>query len=886
MFSLPASRDRVLRDAEEEMRFHLAMWTEEFRAQGMSDEEARLRADQRFGNSDAYRAYADVRATRIARIDRVRDWFVAWTQDAGFALRHFRKAPMFTAIAVLTLALGIGANTAIFSVVHRLLLAPLPYPNGNRIVTPMTSDAHGMPASVPGSLVSAWAAHGTTVQDVALAYESIFSERADHTIDSIASADVSANFFDVLGVKPILGRAFTRQEETTADVVMIGYGLWQRDYAGRDDVLGKALDFEGKRYRIIGVLPREVAIPMLATWSRLRPAVTFPTPQVWKAIPREHPDERGGDGPTAFALLRPSATASQATMELQRVAANLAEPLLKDQRVVAMRAQDFIDASDTRGIQILFIAVGTLLLIACANVANLLLARAWVRRREFAVRIALGAGRGRLARQVLTESAVLGAMSGVVGVFIAWALLRVIVGLRPMSLEYLVDVTIQTPVLLWSAAVSIATGLLFGAAPALLASSSAMGDILRMETRTGSTGTTASRARSTLIVLEVTMSLVLLVGAGLLARSFVALQRMPMGFEPRELVFQDFLLGPRNRDRRAVILAAANEQLRAIPGVTDVSIGMMPGRGFLGGTIEAEIDANGGTTSANVAHQLISMDFFRTARIAFVEGHMLDSVGAFDSTWKRFAQLSSEVVISRSLARRLWPKGNALGSRLRSTEFPGEIKWSKVVGIVDDIRMPGITGDAYTLQLYSLLPPRFPEIPLLVRTRGSGDAITQAVKRTMMNVDRGLFLREPLGGETYPRESLAPARFAMALLATFAVIALALSSIGLYGVIAYSVSQRTREIGIRIALGATSRGIGTLVVSDGLRLVTSGIALGLLASIASTRSLRALLYGVSATDTATFVAITLLVMLIAFAASVIPARRATKIDPVEALRAD
>jgi len=742
-----------------------------------------------------------------------------------------------------------------------------------------------MPASVPGSLVTAWATHGSTVQDVALAYESLFSERADHTIDSIASANVSANFFDVLGVKPILGRGFTRQEETTAGVVMIGYGLWQRDYAGRDDVLGKALEFEGKRYRIIGVLPHGVAIPMLATWSRLRPAVTFPAPQVWKPIPREHPDGQGGDGPTAFILLRPGATAAQATMELQRIAANLAEPLLKEQRVMAMRAQDFIDARDTRGIEILFIAVGALLLIACANVANLLLARAWVRRREFAVRIALGAGRGRLARQVLTESVLLGAMSGAAGVFVAWALLRVIVGMRPTSLEYLVDVTIQTPVLLWSAAVSIATGLLFGAAPALLASSDTISDVLRIESRAGSTGTSASRARSMLIVLEVAMSLVLLVGAGLLTRSFVALQRMPMGFEPRGLVFQDFLLGPRNRDRRAVILAQANEQLRAIPGVTDVSIGMMPGRGFLGPEIEAETDADGRTTRVDVAHQLISMDFFRTARIAFVEGRMVDSVGAFDSTWKR-GQMSNEVVVSRELARRLWPKGNAVGSRLRSTDFPTEIKWSKVVGIVDDVRMPGLTTGTYTRQLYSLLPPRFPEIPVLVRTTLSGDAIAQTVKRTMMNVDRGLFLREPLGGETYLRESLAPARFAMALLATFALIALALSAIGLYGVIAYNVSQRTREIGIRIALGATPRGIGRLVVNDGLRLVALGIALGILASIASARSLRALLYGVSANDTATFVAITLLVMLIAFAASVIPARRATRTDPVEALRAD
>jgi predicted permease len=413
-----------------------------------------------------------------------------------------------------------------------------------------------------------------------------------------------------------------------------------------------------------------------------------------------------------------------------------------------------------------------------------------------------------------------------------------------------------------------------------------MSDILRLETRTGSTGKSASHARSTLIVFEVAMSLVLLVGAGLLARSFVALQRMPMGFEPRGLVFQDFLLGPRNRDRRAVILAEANDQLRAIPGVTDVSVGMMPGRGFLGPTIEAETDVNGGTVRVDVAHQLVSTDFFRTARIAFVEGRMFDSVGAFDSTWKRLAQMSNEVVVSRGLARRLWPKGNAIGSRLRSTDFPGEITWSKVVGIVDDVRMPGITSDVYTLQLYSLLPPRFPEIPLLVRTTLSGDAIAQTVKRTMMNVDRGLFLREPLDGETYLRESLAPARFAMALLATFALIALALSAIGLYGVIAYNVSQRTREIGIRIALGATPRGIGRLVVSDGLRLVGLGIALGILASIASARSLRALLYGVSATDTATFAAITLLVMLIAFAASVVPARRATKIDPVDALRAD
>ena len=625
-------------------------------------------------------------------------------------------------------------------------------------------------------------------------------------------------------------------------------------------------------------------------------------------------DSIGGDN--LFGKLRPGIPAEQASRELQSILESLppgtggrAGPLALPGRTVrarAMRPQDFLAPRETQTVRVLFVAVGVLLLVACANVANLLMSRAWTRRREFAVRTALGAGRGRLARQVLTESVLLALVGGVLGVAVAWLTLKVIIALRPPSLEHLDGVALELPVLLWSAGISVVTGVLFGVVPALFAGASPTGDVLRNETRAASGGSTARAMRSALIIVEIAMSLVLLIGAGLLVRSFVALQRMPLGFKPHGLVSADVMIAFRREStpaERAARRDAVLDGLRAIPGVTDATIGMMPGQGWRAlATLETDPDASGETKSiSEFASIFITPAYFRVAGMTLVAGRLPDSL-----TWPRpgvssDAPQSAEVVVSQALARRFWPDGNVIGARLHEKQVGPFVRAGRndaytVVGVVDDARLPGGRDPRWTMELYVPMPPQLTELAAVLRTTLPAPAIIKAMRGVVADFDRtlraetgrpmGAILREVTVGDTYLSEALAPTRFAMALLGAFSTIALVLSAVGLYGVISYAVSQRTREIGVRVALGADARSVLRLVVGDGVRLAALGVVIGLAVAFASTRVLASLLYGVSPADPVSFVSIALLVVAVALAASFIPARRATRIDPMEALRAD
>jgi putative ABC transport system permease protein len=555
-----------------------------------------------------------------------------------------------------------------------------------------------------------------------------------------------------------------------------------------------------------------------------------------------------------------------------------------------MRAQDFLDSRETRAVRVLFVAVGALLLIACANVGNLLLARAWSRRREFAVRLSLGAGRARVVRQALTESVMLAVAGGALGVLVAWLTLKFIIALRPVSLEHLTGVHLDTPVLLWCASLSVIAGILFGSAPSFLVGG-AVGDVLRSETRTGSGGLAAKRARSTLTVVEIAMSLTLLVCAGLLLRSFIALQHMSHGFEPHGLVDVDALLGGRNnRDRRLALRNDAIDRLRALPGVRDVAIGMLPGKGFLGGGVEGDAE-NGEAPIAvrSIGTSFISPDYFRVAGIPLVEGRAPDSL-AVTAEWKSGPPtLSAEVVVNRELARRLWPHRSAMGARIRESRTMPDGSpptWSRVVGLAEDIHLPGLHDDSRELQVYTLITPHFPEVPFLVRTASRGEPAAASIQRTILSVDPGIFARVPVTGEAYLRDSMAPTRFAMALLIGFAVLALVLSTVGLYGLVAYGVTQRTREIGVRMALGAEPRRVAEQVLGEGLRYAVIGLLIGTVTLWGASRLLRSLLYAVTPGDPLSIAAAMLLVLGASLLASYIPALRAVRVDPSQALRAD
>ena len=482
---------------------------------------------------------------------------------------------------------------------------------------------------------------------------------------------------------------------------------------------------------------------------------------------------------------------------------------------------------------------------------------------------------------------------GLVGIGVAWLTLRIIIALRPATLASLAGVRIEPTVLLWSVGVSIATGVLFGCAPAIFAGAGQVGDVLRNESRATSGGVVTRRLRAGLIVLEIAMSLVLLVGAGLLVRSFRQLQQMRLGFEPRGLVYFDVMLGPTNRHRIPQTTAALIQRLRATPGVTDVAFGTMPGNGWHAGGLETAPDASGQSRQVHAfGINLIDAGYFRVARLAIVAGHAIDTT-QLSAEWregKRPFRSSEQVMVNRSLADRLWPNGGAIGGRVRVTSAmmpPGAASepYSTVVGIVDDVRLPGMVGDGNLLHMYSLKPPNMDAIPFLVRTSKPGDAMVPAIEKAAKD-DPTLLVRPFVAGETYVRDALAPSKFSMALLTAFAIIAMVLAAVGLYGVIAYGVSQRTREIGVRMALGAEPRQVARLVVAGGLKLAVVGVLVGVPAAVAASRVLGSMLYGVSPSDPLTYIAIAALVGGVALLASYVPARRAVRIDPTQALRAD
>jgi putative ABC transport system permease protein len=884
LFRLPPTRERIIREVDDEVNLHIEMRADELRALGMRSADAYAEAMRRFGDRGEFKEYSDRRAAKKAQRATLRAALGAWWQDIRFADRQFRRAPAFTALAVLTLALGIGANAAIFSVVHRLLIEPLPYPDGNRIVMLRVEGRHGdqFPRVVA---LRAIRARSRSVETVAAASVSGVAVQDDDGQDTVY-ATMTPDYLKILGVEPALGRTPTLAEGNGdgAPVAMISYPRWQREFNGRSNALGAAVevDYEGahgaerRRYTIIGVTPPSMALPMsLASFNN---NVHSAKPGVWLPLDLSRWDPV--DRPLSHARLRPGVTVEQATKEIQSIvnSSSLGE---NNSTMKLVRAQDLLDPTEVRMVEVLFAAVAVLLLISCANVANLLMSRAWARRREFAVRAALGAGRSRLARQVLTESALLAIAGGLLGVAVAWETLRIIIALRPPSLGNLDTVRISSTVLLWSAGISVLTALLFGTLPALFAARGSAADVLRSETRGGSASVSTRRIRSALIVFEIALSLVLLVGAGLLVRSFVAMQRAPLGFEPHGMVSFDLIdnsRAPRDFGIRAAYRNQIVERLRAVPGVIDAAIGMIPAAGFGAiATRSADADASGAVRSVpEFSTIFIGSNYFRVAGIRLSEGRAPDSLASLYPP--RSNAVPHEVVINRSLATALWPNGGALGRRLIVPGNPDFV----VVGIAEDVRVPGASRAARSAVVYQA--PRLSSF--VVRTATPDADLLPALRKAILSVDPPPFIQTTTLGETFLRDALAPTRFSMALLGAFSAVALILATVGLYGVISYGVTQRTREIGVRVALGAEPSAVARLVLGSGLRLAMIGVAIGIAGAFGATRALTGMLFGVSAVDPATFIAITVVVAAIALLASYLPARRAVRLDPVEALRAD
>ena len=866
---LPWTRERMKRDLEDEWRFHLEARAAELRTQNpeLSQSDAMAEAQRRFGDLQELRGAFQKLERVSARRLFLAEWLDDWAYDLRYAIRQFRRSPGFSFVAVFTLAIGIGANAAIFSVVNRILLDPVPFPGGNRVVALRQVSADGgLMFPMAGSMVRAWSGHATTIEAIAnLGERQVHADEAADR-DSIQAAVVTSEFMRVVGLRPALGRSFNADEARSGSgVVMIGHALWRGSYAGRRSVIGSTIHLNGKPYVIIGVTPTGMAVPMSLS----------PPPDVWLPY-----DLNAIQGATfgAFARLRPGVTTDVASAELQAAVRALPDSISDSNlRARVVRPREFVEAREATTLRVLFAAVGLLVLIACANVANLLLARAWNRRREFAVRVALGAGRSRLIRQVMAESLTLAVVGGSLGVLLAWEGLRIIIAMRPPSLQHLVAVHLDSAVVLWSAALALGSGLLFGAAPAILATDS-IGDAMRASAggAGGAANLVARKIRGALVVSEVALALVLLVGAGLLVRSFVALQHMDVGFDRRGLMsigihFARGVEVQQREDLRAAFVA----RVAALPGVTGAAVGTLPSTGFLVGA-EVQREGGGGGQPSPVKSftaGLVTPNYFTVSRIPIVEGRTFDSTIAG----------AHEAVVNRTLARRLWPDGHALGSRFR-TSPKGD--WTTVVGIATDVRVPWFGGDRSDLQIYTHPPINMFALGLLVRSSLPIGALMPMLRHAAEETDSRITLGQATDADELVSQALSPSRFATTLLGAFGAIALLLSAVGLYGVVAYAVSQRTREIGVRVALGARPEEIRRLVVGHGVRLATIGIAIGLAGAAAVVGMMRGLLYGVAPLDVTTFVSIAVVLLAVAALASLVPAHRALRIDPMDALRAE
>jgi predicted permease len=860
------SRGRRDRELDEELAFHLEMATQENLRRGLTPEEARRQAYLRLGG------VAQVReATRDARGIR---WFDDFVADIRYALRGFVRAPGFALAAVLTLGLGIGATTAIYSVVHPLLLDPLPFEGGDRLARLWYAEPKsGMSITPLAPVTEAWQRDARSIEAVENYAYAEFRHGGPDGIELVSGLHVSHTFFDMLGVRPLLGRSFGGDElREDADVVLLGYGYWKRAFGGRGDVVGESLELDGRMRTIIGVVPAKLA--------------AFEARDIWAPLYPVPGCESMGCG-MLLARLRPGVPDSVAERELSTIAARAVEEAGLGEEWGAwvarlMRPQDELRSGLRDALRVLALAVGLVLLVAAANVAHLLLARAVVREREMAVRGALGAGRARLVRQLLTEGALLGAGGGVAGLVIAHWALRLILGLRPAGLEDLDRAGLSPSVLLFCLAISVLTVLLFGLAPAVRAGRTDPGTALR-----GGPSATADRTgvrlRRVLVAAEVALTVVLLVGAGLLTRGLIRLQATDPGFRSEGLYAVQVVLPEAtyaSAPSRAALRAELLERLRGMPGIDAATIvsSAPPRYGVMRGAPEAE----GGQDMEEatlLSHTRVHADYFVTAGIPILEGRGF--------TEAEVGANAPVVVISDRTARRLWPQGGAVGSRLRLIE---QWEWLTVVGVAGEIAAEGLlrTGPP-RLQVHVPFAElsRLPQLgTLLVRATGSDDVVVAQIRAVFRSVAPDVAIRNIGSVDAQLARTLAGPRFNAALLASFAGLALLLAAIGLYGVLAYAVRRRTREFGIRKAVGAPRGEIVRSVVMEALVPVAIGTGLGLAGALAAGRVIESQLYGFPARDPLTLAAVVGVMLATALVAALVPARLATRVDPMVALRAE
>jgi putative ABC transport system permease protein len=804
-------------------------------------------------------------------------------KDIRYGARNLLKHPGFTAIVIVTLAVGIGASSAIFSVVNTVLLRPLPYAQAERLVTIQEFGTDGRLAQATPANFLDWRAQNTVFEQLAAILTRPANLALADQAERIDLAMTSANFFSVLGVTPIQGRVFIDADEQAghAPVVVVSHELWQSRFAGDASLVGKSITLDGNSYTVIGIAPAGFQYPAKTdVWVppfRLAPALSE----------RMDPTQVRGFGMLAtVALLRPNVSLAQAASEMETITARLRQQYPETNnrrfnRVVSL--QNHLVGETGPMLLLLFGAVSFVLLIACANVANLLLASAATRQKEMAIRAALGASRFRVIRQLLTESLILAFAGGVAGLLLAIWGVALMTRLLPQNFPRLGEINLDWRVVVFTLLASVLTGILFGLAPALHLSKSDVHESLKESGRGTVGGRRQNRLRNLLIVSEVALSVVLLIGAGLLFRSFLRLQAVNTGFTSEQLLTLRVSPAGSNYRRDADYIAFYNQVLQrtsAIPGV--VSVGTIntlpldkgPTAGFrIEGRPPLTIDKWPGAN-----YRTVSPDYFRTMSIPMSQGR------AFTERDTEAAPLV--MIINQALAKRDFPGEDPVGKRINlgNSDPQGQPVWWEIVGVVSDVRSLELR-EAATPEFYlSGLQDTFGNMFMVVRTSVEPSGVVAAVRQATSEIDKSAALSDVKTMENIVSEAVTQPRFNLVLLGLFSFIALLLSAAGIYGVTAYSVTQRTHEFGIRMALGAQVGDVLRMIIRQGMLLISVGIAIGLLSAFALTRLLRTLLFGVSVTDPLTFVVISILLTAVALLACYVPARRATKVDPLVALR--
>ncbi|HWN99724.1 MAG TPA: ABC transporter permease [Blastocatellia bacterium] len=802
-------------------------------------------------------------------------------QDLRYTVRMMAGNRGFTAVAVLALALGIGANSVIFSVVNAVLLRSLPYPEPDRIVMVFESDLKKQSQeAIAGANFLDWREQNQVFENLAAYRQDTFSLTGTDRPERAWGVVTTASLFPVLGVKPILGRVFQAEDENRGSgrVAVISQGLWERRFASDPNIVGQKLTANGEPLTIIGVMPADFRFPAETDlWIPprqyvpehvLRPTVNMAT-------------NRDSHYLDAIASLKPGVTLDQARADMNAVAHHIEEqnPEAVDRGVSLVTLREYQVGNMRPTLLILFGAVGFVLLIACANVANLLLARAATRHKEIAIRTALGASRLRLLRQLLTESLALSVAGGGLGLLLAAWGIGPLISLMPASISGAKNIRIDGMVLFFTLGVSILTGLVFGLVPALQATKSDLNESLKEGGRGGTAGAHRSRVRSLLVVSEIALSLVLLIGAGLMIKSFIRLEQVNPGFEARNVLTMRLSLPaaqyPDGR-RRGAFFQQVVERIGAVPGAQSAAaisrLPLSPGNSSRSFEIEGRANA-GSDDGPSADYRVISSDYFKALSIPLLKGREFTEQDNSDSP--------PTTIINEAAARRFWPDEDPLGKRLR---IESDQPWIEIVGVVGNVKHLGLDSQARAELYLSFLKDPWPFMTVVVRGASNPKSLAEAMRAEVWAIDKDLPVPDIKTMDELVSGSVARRRFNMLLLGIFASVALVLAAVGIYGVMSYSVTQRTHEIGIRMALGARQSDVLKLVIRQGATLAAVGVGIGLVGASALTRVLASLLFEVGTTDPATFVSLSLLLTAVALGACFVPARRAAKVDPMVALR--